>query len=60
MANNKFIHLGNLRSFWRKAEAWITANFQALFDQGEQFESDINDLEERVSSLEDDWVDIED
>ena len=37
MAKKKLLHLGNLQSFWSKAEAWITVNFEALFEQGEKF-----------------------
>lgn len=59
MAKKKLLHLGNLQSFWSKAEAWITVNFKALFEQGEKFESDINSLDSRINALEDDWAEFD-
>ena len=59
MAKKKLLHLGNLQSFWSKAEAWITVNFEALFEQGEKFESDINSLDSRINALEDDWAEFD-
>lgn len=48
---NKIIHLNNLSSFWNKAEAWITTNFQSLFENDESQEEAINGISERLDAL---------
>lgn len=48
MANKKLLHFDNLQSFWAKAEAWITANLKALYDQGEKFEENLELLNDEI------------
>lgn len=48
----KAVNYLNLKSFWGKAEAWITTNFKALFENDEELEWKINNLTTRVEQLE--------
>lgn len=51
MAKKKAVNYLNLKSFWGKAEAWITNNFKSLFENDEELEKMIKSLEDENKKL---------
>lgn len=51
MVMKKRIDLQWIKKFWSKAEAWIDANFTALFDNDEELETELTKVKEDVEAL---------
>lgn len=51
MNKRKPIDVKGLNRFWKKAEAWISTNIQALFDNDDELEARLGKLEVEIQEL---------
>lgn len=51
MDKRKPIDKQGLGRFWKNAEAWITANLQALFDNDDELSQSLSQLQDDVDAI---------